>query len=137
MPKLLGVAAIVRRSATLPRGTAALCRNFSSSSAPSGGYGHTLSSLGGGFFDLTLSRPEVHNAFNTQMIGALSETLDVLAADESLRAVFVRGHTGARSFCAGADLQWMRAAAELTNELIVYANAPANREGLLRLLALP
>ena len=81
-----------------------------------GGYGHTVSSQGGGFFTLTLSRPEVHNAINAEMIHAVSASLDGLAATEGLRAVFVRGDASAKSFCAGGDLQWMRAAAELTTE---------------------
>jgi methylglutaconyl-CoA hydratase len=90
-----------------------------------GGFGHTLRARAGrpGFFDLTLSRPEVHNAFNTEMISSLTTTFDQLSAVDGLRAVFVRGE--GRSFCAGGDLKWMRAAAELS--------AAENEEDALRL----
>jgi methylglutaconyl-CoA hydratase len=56
----------------------------------------------------------VHNAFNDDMIHALSATLDELHAVESLRGVFLRGE--GKSFCAGGDLQWMRKASELSAE---------------------
>lgn len=90
-----------------------------------GGVGHTLSARAGrpGFFDLTLSRPVVHNAFNTEMISSLTATFDQLSSVAGLRAVFVRGD--GRSFCAGGDLKWMRAAAELSAE--------ENEEDALRL----
>jgi methylglutaconyl-CoA hydratase len=53
-----------------------------------------------------LDRPAVHNAFNSNMIGELRAALAVLGADESVRVVVLSG-TG-KSFCAGADLNWMR-----------------------------
>jgi len=101
-----------------------------------GGYGHTLEARSGapGFFDLTLARPEVHNAFNTEMIAGLSDTFDRLGALDGLRAVFLRG--AGRSFCAGGDLKWMRAAAELSaaeNE----ADALRLSQMLQKLAALP
>ena len=53
-----------------------------------------------------LDRPEVHNAFNSRMIGELRAALRSLAADDAVRVVVLSG-TGT-SFCAGADLNWMR-----------------------------
>jgi methylglutaconyl-CoA hydratase len=53
-----------------------------------------------------LDRPDVHNAFNSRMIGELRSALGDLGADESVRVVVLSG-TG-KSFCAGADLNWMR-----------------------------
>jgi methylglutaconyl-CoA hydratase len=53
-----------------------------------------------------LDRPGVHNAFNSEMIGELRAALAILGADESVRVVVLSG-TG-KSFCAGADLNWMR-----------------------------
>jgi methylglutaconyl-CoA hydratase len=55
---------------------------------------------------VTLNRPEVHNAFNETLIGELTSALRTLAADESVRAVVLIG--AGESFCAGADLNWMR-----------------------------
>jgi methylglutaconyl-CoA hydratase len=53
-----------------------------------------------------LDRPEVHNAFNSGMVGELRAALRSLAADDAVRVVVLSG-TGS-SFCAGADLKWMR-----------------------------
>jgi methylglutaconyl-CoA hydratase len=59
-----------------------------------------------------LSRPEVHNAFDPQMIGAVREIFDALTTDNSCRAVVLGGE--GPSFCAGADLRWMRDSLEYT-----------------------
>jgi methylglutaconyl-CoA hydratase len=53
-----------------------------------------------------LDRPDVHNAFDARMIGELRAALRSLAADAAVRVVVLSG-TGT-SFCAGADLNWMR-----------------------------
>jgi len=53
-----------------------------------------------------LNRPEVHNAFDETLIGELTETFEMLGTDDSVRAVVVAG--AGRSFCAGADLNWMK-----------------------------
>ncbi|UCD05892.1 MAG: enoyl-CoA hydratase/isomerase family protein [candidate division WOR-3 bacterium] len=55
---------------------------------------------------VTFNRPEVHNAFDDVMIGELAETFDRLAAQTEVRAVVLTGE--GKSFCAGADLNWMR-----------------------------
>jgi enoyl-CoA hydratase/carnithine racemase len=52
---------------------------------------------------LRLNRPEVMNAFNVEMVGALSAQLDLLRFDASIRTVIITG-TG-KAFCAGADLK--------------------------------
>ena len=58
---------------------------------------------------LTLNRPERHNAFNAELIAALTETFTRLGGIGEVRAVVLAGH--GKSFSAGADLDWMRAAA--------------------------
>lgn len=58
---------------------------------------------------LTLNRPDVHNAFNAELIGALAEALDELAARPP-RALVLTG--AGKSFSAGADVGWMRGMAE-------------------------
>ena len=55
---------------------------------------------------VTLNRPEVHNAFNETLIAELTAALRALAADETVRAVVLIG--AGPSFCAGADLNWMK-----------------------------
>ena len=65
---------------------------------------------------VTLDRPEVHNAFNASVIAELRTTFASLARQgpTELRAVVLAG--AGPSFCAGADVAWMRAAMELDVE---------------------
>ncbi|MFU8878004.1 MAG: enoyl-CoA hydratase-related protein [Wenzhouxiangellaceae bacterium] len=62
-----------------------------------------------GVTTLTLNRPDVHNAFNAELIAGLSEAFDRLAESRP-RALVLTG--AGKSFSAGADLGWMRAMAE-------------------------
>jgi methylglutaconyl-CoA hydratase len=70
---------------------------------------------------LTLSRPEVRNAFDDLLIGELIEAVDTLrawAADPGAagapRAVVLTGEGAA--FCAGADMNWMKRSVAFTRE---------------------
>ena len=65
---------------------------------------------------VTLSRPEVHNAFDGALIAELRSTFAALAREgpTQLRAVVLAGD--GPSFCTGADLRWMRAAMALDTE---------------------
>lgn len=58
---------------------------------------------------VSINRPERKNAFDAETIDALAEAFTTLKGQEHVRTVFLRGVGGA--FCAGADLDWMRAAA--------------------------
>src|SRR6478672_11827530 len=71
---------------------------------------------GGAVARVTLSRPEVHNAFDASLIAELRTTFAGLAREEppALRAVVLAGDGS--SFCAGADVSWMRAAMALDVE---------------------
>ena len=68
----------------------------------------------GGVARVTLDRPEVRNAFNAELIAELLATFSALAgeAPAKLRAVVLGG--AGRSFCAGADIEWMRASLGLS-----------------------
>src|SRR5258706_2038647 len=55
---------------------------------------------------VALNRPDVHNAFNEMLIKELTNVLQALDADASVRAVVLTGNGG--TFCAGADLNWMK-----------------------------
>ena len=57
-----------------------------------------------------LNRPEVRNAFNSRVIAELTDAFDQLSQDTGLRAIVLGGH--GKAFCAGADLNWMRAMAD-------------------------
>ena len=60
----------------------------------------------GGVARVTLDRPEVRNAFDDALIGALTEAFLQLGSDRAVRAVLLAGNGAA--FCAGADLNWMK-----------------------------
>jgi methylglutaconyl-CoA hydratase len=74
----------------------------------------TLEATPEGAVTVTLNRPGKRNAFDAGLIGALRETFETLRDQETLRVVFLRGAGG--TFCAGADLEWMRAAVDHTEE---------------------
>ena len=56
---------------------------------------------------ITLCRPDVRNAFNDDVIAELTEAFQHLGQDNDLRAIVLGAH--GKAFCAGADLNWMRA----------------------------
>lgn len=62
---------------------------------------------GRGVATLTLDRAEKHNALSEAMIGELTEAAGRLARDPAVRVVVLTG--AGSSFCAGGDLDWMRA----------------------------
>lgn len=59
---------------------------------------------------ITMNRPDVHNAFNEEVIAELTAAFVKAGADASVRAVVLRGN--GKSFCAGGDLNWMRKVAD-------------------------
>ena len=59
---------------------------------------------------VTINRPQKKNAFDAATIAALHEAFETLHGADKVRAVFVRGAGG--MFSAGADLGWMRDAAD-------------------------
>src|SRR5437763_1606767 len=54
---------------------------------------------------VTLNRPEVHNAFNDELISEAIDLFGSIGSRASARAVVLR--SGGPNFCAGADLNWM------------------------------
>jgi len=55
---------------------------------------------------VTLNRPDLRNAFNEGAIAELARVFDELGRNDAVRAI-VLGANGP-SFCAGADLNWMK-----------------------------
>jgi methylglutaconyl-CoA hydratase len=55
-------------------------------------------------FTITLNRPEIHNPFDEKMIAELTDCFSHINPDA--RAVIITG--AGKSFCAGADLNWMK-----------------------------
>ncbi|MDQ3691754.1 MAG: enoyl-CoA hydratase-related protein [Chloroflexota bacterium] len=70
----------------------------------------------GPFARVTLSRPEVRNAFNAKLIDELRRAFELLSAEppDTLRGVVLAGD--GMTFCAGADVEWMRGAIGLSLE---------------------
>jgi methylglutaconyl-CoA hydratase len=61
-----------------------------------------------------LNRPEVHNAFDPEMVDALTSTLKKLEANDQVRAVVITG--AGSNFCAGADIEHMKRSAKFSRE---------------------
>lgn len=63
---------------------------------------------------VTLSRPDVRNAFNAGVIAELHQAFTRIAAADDVRAVVVAGE--GKVFCGGADINWMRESLDLSFE---------------------
>lgn len=59
-----------------------------------------------GVATITLNRPEIHNAFDDALIDDLTTLLQKLEHDPKARVVVLAAN--GKSFCAGADLNWMK-----------------------------
>lgn len=78
-----------------------------------------------------MNRPDVHNAFDDILITELTQACHALDANDDVRVVVLAGR--GKSFSAGADLNWMkRAANNGTEDNLTDARALAN---MLRALA--
>ena len=63
---------------------------------------------------VVLNRPAVHNAFDPEMVGALTATLRQLESRTDVRAIVLTG--AGRNFCAGADIDHMKRSAAHSRE---------------------
>src|SRR5688572_26528240 len=78
---------------------------------------------------VVLDRPEVLNALDYQTMGELTDALEKLDSDESVRCVVITG-AGDRAFAAGADIKEMAPATPVT---LTVANNFARWERLRRI----
>ena len=53
-----------------------------------------------------LSRPDLHNAFNDDMMRELTDAFSRLGGDPAVRVIILAAE--GKSFCAGADINWMK-----------------------------
>ncbi|MFI2811885.1 MULTISPECIES: enoyl-CoA hydratase/isomerase family protein [Microbulbifer] len=67
-----------------------------------------------GVATVTLNRPEIHNAFDDDLIHQLGETFDRLSQQPGVRALVLASE--GKSFSAGADLNWMKRMANYSEE---------------------
>jgi methylglutaconyl-CoA hydratase len=88
------------------------------------GYKTLLVEEAGGVLSVTLNRPEVHNAFNDELI---AEAIDLFGGEavRGARAVVLRG--SGPNFCAGADLNWMSRMVHYTRDENVRDSAQLAR----------
>ena len=63
---------------------------------------------------VALNRPDSHNAFNPQMVGEITAAFQSLGSNPEVRVIVLTGN--GRSFCAGADVGFMRETADYTFE---------------------
>lgn len=63
---------------------------------------------------VTLARPDKRNAFNDEVIEELNQAFTQLGSSEAVRVVVLAAE--GKAFCAGADLNWMRAMADYSRE---------------------
>ncbi|OUR97844.1 enoyl-CoA hydratase [Halobacteriovorax marinus] len=59
-----------------------------------------------GLATLSLNREEIHNAFNDELIKDLTNKFKEMETDDAVKVVVLTGK--GKSFCAGADLNWMK-----------------------------
>ena len=79
-----------------------------------------------GVTTVTMTRPEVHNAFNAEMIAELTSAFDALDKNSDTRVIVLQSQ--GESFSAGADINWMKS--------MVKATQAENQEDSLKLAAL-
>ncbi len=64
--------------------------------------------------NIVFNRPQIHNAFNDTMINELIAAFDDIEKNRDIRVVVLTGK--GKSFCAGADLNWMRRVRDFSYE---------------------
>ena len=78
-----------------------------------------------------MNRPDVHNAFDEALIKELTAACQALDSDDAVRVVILAGR--GKSFSAGADLNWMKRAAN--NSVEENMSDARGLAGMLRTLA--
>ena len=67
-----------------------------------------------GVHTITLSRPDVRNAFNETLIGEIRQAFEQAGHDPAVRCIVLAAE--GKAFCAGADLNWMRRMADYNRQ---------------------
>jgi methylglutaconyl-CoA hydratase len=78
-----------------------------------------------GVAHVTLNRPEVGNAYDAEMLGALIEGLTHLERNEKVRALVIRG--AGKHFQAGANISWLAEAAQYPPDRAFAASMATTR----------
>jgi len=89
-----------------------------------------------GVCEITLNRPEKHNAMNRNMIHELEEVGQYLTTLDRARVVFLQAN--GTTFCAGGDLNWMKDQEKKSKEgKLVEARALAKMLATMNALPMP
>jgi methylglutaconyl-CoA hydratase len=80
-----------------------------------------------GVATVTLNRPDIHNAFDDQLIVELTTIFRQIGQDDNVRVMILASK--GKSFCAGADLNWMKRMADYS-----YEENLADANGLAKML---
>lgn len=63
---------------------------------------------------IAINRPDVHNAWNPDVVVALGDAIATVSAESEVRVVVLTGQ--GKSFSAGGDLRWMRGILDLSSQ---------------------
>jgi enoyl-CoA hydratase/carnithine racemase len=85
-----------------------------------------------GVATLTLNRPDQYNALSRELLDMLSDTLDGIARDSTIRAVVISAY--GRAFCAGHDLKQMRQNADMESQNQLFGKCS---DVMMKLVNLP
>jgi methylglutaconyl-CoA hydratase len=89
---------------------------------PSAAHSTLEVTIDAGIARVALNRPDVHNAFDETLIAELTHVVRTVDADTGIRVLVLEGR--GKSFCAGADLNWMKKMAAYSQaENLADANA--------------
>lgn len=91
-------------------------------SAASGRATDIATERNGAVAQVTLNRPEVHNAFRYDMWRELAVVLGELGADETIRVIVIRG-AGEAAFASGADISEFSTRRSTPEQALVYHTA--------------
>jgi len=87
-----------------------------------------------GVATVTINRPEVNNAYNSEMIQAMIDGVTHCAENDAVRIIVIKGN--GRHFQAGADLKWLKGIGTLSPEenLAVSLNTATAIRGLTEIM---
>ena len=89
-----------------------------------------------GVASLTLDRVEVHNAMNSQLIAEMQSALQLIEDSDDIRVLVLSGM--GKTFCAGGDLNWMKAnITKARNERVAESGELADMLAMLDNLSKP
>jgi 3-hydroxypropionyl-coenzyme A dehydratase len=64
------------------------------------------SQINDGIAIITINKPEILNALDTEVAAELYTAIDIVGADDKIKIIIITG-TGERSFCAGGDIRYV------------------------------